>query len=168
MMVGVPTRSGNTLRFPWEAAEPSAYRTYQWNILEAFLAQNIFVRRSIFFGYEQKLLISTAGGRFHFITVQGRHLFKKTTFTESTLPRALLEPPCASHSGVSRLMGLHYRSSHRRPFAIPAGQGRLRQRYIARRKSVCIFEESPPSVPINGVVLRQGKVVYLIVRIIIS
>src|SRR5690625_2077497 len=120
MMVGVPTRSGNTLRFPWEAAEPSAYRTYQWNILEAFLAQNIFVRRSIFFGYEQKLLISTAGGRFHFITVQGRHLFKKTTFTESTLPRALLEPPCASHSGVSRLMGLHYRSSHRRPFALPA------------------------------------------------
>src|SRR5690625_6944749 len=87
MMVGVPTRSGNTLRFPWEAAEPSAYRTYQWNILEAFLAQNIFVRRSIFFGYEQKLLISTAGGRFHFITVQGRHLFKKTTFTESTLDR---------------------------------------------------------------------------------
>jgi len=36
-------------------------------------------------------------------------------------PRAWLEPPCASHSGVSRLMGLHYRSSHRRPFAIPAG-----------------------------------------------
>src|SRR5699024_12030008 len=25
-----------------------------------------------------------------------------------------------SHYGVSRLMGLHYRSSHRRPFAIPA------------------------------------------------
>src|SRR5690625_6758058 len=63
------------------------------------------------------LLISTAGGRFHFITVQGRHLFKKTTFTVSTLPRAWLEPPCASHYGVSRLMGLHYRSSHRRPFA---------------------------------------------------
>src|SRR5690625_6940398 len=38
------------------------------------------------------LLISTAGGRFHFITVQGRHLFKETTFTVSTLPRAWLEP----------------------------------------------------------------------------
>src|SRR5690625_374360 len=66
------------------------------------------------------LLISTAGGRFHFITAQGRHLFKETTFTVSTLPRAWLEPPCASHSGVSRLMGLHCRSPHRRPFAIPA------------------------------------------------
>ncbi|HLR67668.1 MAG TPA: hypothetical protein VK105_11175, partial [Virgibacillus sp.] len=65
-----------------------------------FGAKYIFVRRSMFFGYEQTLLISTAGGRF---------------------PRAWLEPPCASHSGVSRLMGLHYRSSHRRPFAIPAG-----------------------------------------------
>src|SRR5690625_2853267 len=73
-----------------------------------------------------KLLISTAGGRFHFITVQGRHLFKETTFTVSTLPRAWLEPPCASHSGVSRLMGLHYRSSHRRPFAIPAGVAAFR------------------------------------------
>src|SRR5699024_318347 len=40
-----------------------------------------------------ELLISTAGGRFHFITVQGRHLFKKTTFTVSTLPRSWLEPP---------------------------------------------------------------------------
>src|SRR5690625_2463989 len=39
------------------------------------------------------LLISTAGGRFHFITVQGRHLFKETTFTVSTLPRAWLKPP---------------------------------------------------------------------------
>jgi len=39
-----------------------------------------------------KQLISTAGGRFHFITVQGRHLFKKTSFTVSTLPRARLQP----------------------------------------------------------------------------
>src|SRR5699024_4927126 len=46
-------------------------------------AKYIFVRKSVFFGYELKLLISTAGGRF---------------------PRAWLEPPCASHSGVSRLM----------------------------------------------------------------
>src|SRR5699024_6351582 len=83
-----------------------------------------------------ELLISTVGGRF---------------------PRAWLEPPCASHYGVSRLMGLHYRSSHRRPFAIPAGQGRLRQRYIARRKLIYIFEESPPSVPINCAVLRTTK-----------
>src|SRR5699024_4961745 len=67
-----------------------------------------------------ELLISTVCGRFHFITAQGRHLFKEATFTVSTLPRAWLEPPCASHYGVSRLMGLHYRSSHRRPFAIPA------------------------------------------------
>src|SRR5690625_474604 len=92
-----------------------------------------------------ELLISTVGGRF---------------------PRAWIEPPCASHYGVSRLMGLHYRSSHRRPFAIPAGQGKLRQRYIARRKLVCIFEESPPSVPINGVCFEQRETVYPIVRII--
>src|SRR5699024_10226706 len=78
------------------------------------------------FGCVPELLVSTAGGRFHFITVQGRHLFKETTFTVSTLPRAWLEPPCASHSGVSRLMGLHYRSSHRRPFAIPAGVAAFR------------------------------------------
>src|SRR5690625_4393976 len=45
------------------------------------------------FVYVLKPLISTAGGRFHFITVQGRHLFKETTFTVSTLPRAWLEPP---------------------------------------------------------------------------
>src|SRR5690625_5879419 len=57
------------------------------------------------FEWEPKLLISTAGGRF---------------------PRAWLEPPCASHYGVSRLMGLHYRSSHRRPFAIPAGVAAFR------------------------------------------
>src|SRR5690625_4536435 len=76
--------------------------------------------KSSLLGCVLELLISTAGGRFHFITAQGRHLFKETTFTVSTLPRALLEPPCASHSGVSRLMGLHYRSSHRRPIATPA------------------------------------------------
>src|SRR5699024_7735620 len=34
----------------------------------------------------------TADGRFNFITAQGRHLFKKNTFTVSTLPRARLEP----------------------------------------------------------------------------
>src|SRR5690625_6858066 len=44
------------------------------------------------FVYVLEPLISTTGGRFHFITVQGRHLFKKTTFTVSTLPRAWLEP----------------------------------------------------------------------------
>src|SRR5699024_11993668 len=55
-------------------------------------AKYIFVRKSVFFGYELKLLISTAGGRLHFITVQGRHLFKETTFTVSTLPRAWPEP----------------------------------------------------------------------------
>src|SRR5690625_664967 len=82
--------------------------------------------KSSLLGCVLELLISTAGGRFHFITVQGRHLFKKTTFTVSTLPRAWLEPPCASHYGVSRLMGLHYRSSHRRPFAISAGVAAFR------------------------------------------
>src|SRR5699024_4970 len=46
----------------------------------------------LIFGYVLKLLISTAAGRFYFITVQGRHLFKETTFTVSTLPRAWLEP----------------------------------------------------------------------------
>src|SRR5690625_4351083 len=56
-------------------------------------------QKSSLLGCVLELLISTADGRF---------------------PRALLEPPCASHCGVSRLMGLHYRSSHRRPFAIPA------------------------------------------------
>src|SRR5699024_5782635 len=59
-----------------------------------------------------------------------------------------------THSGVSRLMGLHCRSSHRRPFAILGEQGELRQTYIARRKSVCIFEESQPSVSINDAVVR--------------
>src|SRR5699024_2568619 len=78
-----------------------------------------------------ELLISPAGGRFHFITVQGRHLLKETIFTVSTLPRAWLEPPCASHYGVSRLMGLHYRSSHRRPFAIPAGVAAFRSNQLA-------------------------------------
>jgi len=54
-------------------------------------------------GYVLKLLFSTAGGRFHFITVQGRHLFKETTFTVSTLPRAWLEPPCPGegYAGVA-------------------------------------------------------------------
>src|SRR5699024_11057981 len=59
----------------------------------------ILVGKSVSFGYELNLLISTAGAR---------------------APRAWLEPPCASHYGVSRLMGLHCRSSHRRTFAIPA------------------------------------------------
>jgi len=39
MIVGVPTRSGNRLRFLGDCCPPSTYRTYQWNILEAFLAQ---------------------------------------------------------------------------------------------------------------------------------
>src|SRR5690625_3988501 len=92
MMVGVPIRSGNTLRFPWVALEPSTYRTYQWYILEAFLAQYIFVRKSVCFGYELKLLISTAGGRF---------------------PRAWLEPPRSLRS----LWGL---KAHAIPVGVPA------------------------------------------------
>src|SRR5699024_8598854 len=42
----------------------------------------------------------TAGGRFNFITAQGRHLFKKNTFTVTTLPRARLEPPLSHKSLV--------------------------------------------------------------------
>src|SRR5690625_2285341 len=76
MMVGVPTRSGNRLCFPWATADTSMYNAYQCNILEAFRAHNIYLyvnpRKSVFLGYELKLLISTAGGRF---------------------PRAWLEPP---------------------------------------------------------------------------
>src|SRR5699024_8926195 len=89
-------RSENTLRFPRAAPEPSTYRTYDVSVeypRSLSGAKYIFVRKSVFFGYELKLLISTAGGRFHFITVQGQHLFKETTFTVSTLPRAWLEPP---------------------------------------------------------------------------
>src|SRR5699024_10782994 len=89
-------------------------------------AKYIHVRKSVFFGYELKLLISTAGGRFHFITIEGRHLINETTFTVSTVKTSWLEPPCASHSGVPRLMRLHYRSSHRRAFAIPAGVAAFR------------------------------------------
>jgi len=35
-------RFGNTLRFPGRLLTPDD-RTYQWNILEAFLAQNIYL-----------------------------------------------------------------------------------------------------------------------------
>src|SRR5690625_6048341 len=87
--------------------------------------------------------------RFHFISVQGRHLFKKTTFTGSPLPRAWLEPPCAAHSGVSRLMGLHYRSSHRRPFAIPAN--------VFGGASGAQSQEAPPPVSIHDAVVRTMK-----------
>src|SRR5699024_8968571 len=44
----------------------------------------------------------TAGGRFNFITAQGRHLFKKNTFTVSTLPRARPQPP---HSQKTLVVG---------------------------------------------------------------
>src|SRR5690625_340777 len=63
-----------------------------------------------------KLLISTAGGRF---------------------PRALLEPPCASHSGVSRLMGLTI---------------------VRPTEDLLLFpQESPPAVPINDAALRINE-----------
>lgn len=52
-------------------------------------------------------------------------------------PRARAEPPREGHSAGSQ--------RHR----FPVGQGRLRQRYIARRKSPFIFKESPPAVPIT-------------------
>src|SRR5690625_702756 len=90
------------------------------------------------------LLISTAGGRF---------------------PRAWLEPRAnrmlvmkALRQDVA-ILAFHPHNALRalKAHAIPAGQGKLRQRYIARRKLVCIFEESPPSVPINEVVLRINE-----------
>src|SRR5690625_569621 len=83
MMVGAPTRSGNTLRFPWASPDPRRQDVSVEYPRSLSGAKYILVRKSVFFGYELKLLISTAGGRF---------------------PRAWLEPPCASHSGVSRLM----------------------------------------------------------------
>jgi len=51
------------------------------------MSQMFFLK---YLGMSKNPLISTAGGRFHFITAQGRHLFKETTFTVSTLPRAWL------------------------------------------------------------------------------
>src|SRR5699024_8297483 len=90
-------------------------------------AKYIFVRKSVFFGYKLKLLISTAGGRF---------------------PRAWLEPPCASHSGVSKLMGLHYRSSHRRPFAIPAN--------VFGGASGYAQPQAPIFVKRNYIILKKG------------
>src|SRR5690625_5112073 len=76
------------------------------------MSQMFFLK---YLGMSKNPLISTAGGRFHFITAQGRHLFKETTFTVSTLPRAWLEPPCPGKGGVCRrcpqravLVGLHY------------------------------------------------------------
>jgi len=69
-------------------------------------------------------------------------------------PRAWLEPPRSLRS----LRGL-------KAHAIPAGQEGLRQHYIARRKLVCIFEESPPSVPINEVALEltNDKIRYIMI-----
>src|SRR5699024_6889034 len=72
----------------------------------------------------------TAGGRFNFITAQGRHLFKKNTFTVSTLPRARLEPPCSGKGyagdcrGRSILAGCHlYRSLWGiKSCAVPSGE----------------------------------------------
>src|SRR5699024_1009738 len=92
-----PLRKYTTLSV--DGSCPLDYRTYQWNVLEAFRAQNIYLYvNPVFFGYELKLLISTAGGRF---------------------PRAWLEPPCASHSGVSRLMLFPQMFSVGRVIAVP-------------------------------------------------
>src|SRR5699024_1636834 len=88
------------------------------------------------FGYEQKsvdfhcrrtlsLYNSTRS-----TSVQGDH-FHSVYFAAGMALRLLIR---FAHCGGSRLMGLHYRSSHRKPFTIPAGQGRIRQRYTARRK----------------------------------
>src|SRR5699024_11103876 len=64
MMVGAPTRSGNTLRFPWAAPDPSTQSVSVKYTRSLSGAKYIVVRKSVFFGYELKLLISTADGRF--------------------------------------------------------------------------------------------------------
>src|SRR5690625_3716945 len=97
MMVGVPTRSGNTLCFPFRLLTPR--RTGRIDVSVEYPrslsgAKYIFVRKSGFFGYELKLLISTAGGRF---------------------PRAWLEPPRSLRS----LWGL-------KAHAIPVGVAAFR------------------------------------------
>src|SRR5699024_4531937 len=98
---GVPTRSGNRLRFPWATAAPSIQVVSVEYPRSLSGAKYISVDKSVCFGYELKLLISTAGGRF---------------------PRAWLEPPCASHSGVSRLMLFPQES----PPSVPINDAMLR------------------------------------------
>src|SRR5690625_3432535 len=90
-------------------------------------------KKSSLLGCVLELLISTAGGRF---------------------PRAWLEPPCASHSGVSRLMlfpqdkeGSVSITSHEENWSVFS-----RSRRLPFQSTVECFE--------------QRKMVYLIVQII--
>src|SRR5699024_7962060 len=129
-------------------------------------AKYIFVRKSVFFGYELELLISTAGGRFHFITAQGRHLFKETTFTVSTLPRAWLEPRANRMLVMKALrqltsVGLLFAIPGRRDLSLPSpcrtpgSQGSWDCTIVRPTEDLLLFpQESPPSVPINDAVLR--------------
>src|SRR5699024_9588420 len=57
----------------------------------------------------------TEGGRFNFITAQGRHLFKKNTFTVSTLPRARPQPRANRTLLVMKAL-----LSWRREFSLPS------------------------------------------------
>src|SRR5690625_4975073 len=86
---------------------------------------------------------------------QFRYVLKPLISTPGgRFPRAWLEP-------LRSLRSLRGLKAH----AIPAGQEGLRQHYIARRKLVCIFEESPPSVPINEVALEltNDKIRYIMI-----
>src|SRR5699024_106238 len=86
-----------------------------------------------------KQLISNAGGRFHFITVQGRHLFKETTFTVSTLPGAWLEPPPKSECIPFAVCGDRSRSSE--STFQPCGSRTIK--ITCLRTSYFVFTRSP-------------------------
>jgi|SRR5690625_3319587 len=70
----------------------------------------------------KSMLISTPGSRFPRATLQ--------------LPRKQKSLPTGSSAGTALTRPT------KNLVAFPAGQGRLRQHYIARRKLICIFEES--------------------------
>src|SRR5699024_1406457 len=84
-------------------------------------------KKSSLLGCVLELLISTAGGHF---------------------PRAWLEPPFASHSGVSRLMLFPQMFSVGRVIAMV---------FDGASSAQSQTQESPPSVPINDAVLRTTK-----------
>src|SRR5699024_151195 len=55
-------------------------------------------------------------------------------------------------SGVFRLVGLHYRSSHRKPFAFPIGQGKLRS--ITSHEEVAIVITYKNNLTKKAAILR--------------
>src|SRR5690625_5784662 len=102
-----------------------------------------------------------------FITVQGRHLFKKTTFTVSTLPRAWLEPR-ANRMLVMKvlrqdvaILAFHPHDALRGlkthgtalSFVPPKTFCYSRKCFGGTSSAQSQSQESPPSVPTNDVVL---------------